>query len=108
MLASVVTTTRSLTANTPTPKGGCPRAAHIDRWHNPPTGRTSAAVYSICGRMSRTHRRGRPTAPRYLRVRRARDMSDLLANKAPALQAVIDRLICAIGPDRAAVVDDFN
>lgn len=35
-------------------------------------------------------------------------MSDLLSNKAPSLQAVIDRLICAIGPERLAVVHDFS
>jgi hypothetical protein len=35
-------------------------------------------------------------------------MSDLLTNKAPPLQAVIDRLICAVGPERVAIVDDFT
>jgi hypothetical protein len=35
-------------------------------------------------------------------------MSDLLANQVPSLQAVIERLICAIGPERVKVVDDFS
>lgn len=35
-------------------------------------------------------------------------MSDFLPSKAPALQAVISRLVCAIGPDRVEVVDDFR
>jgi hypothetical protein len=35
-------------------------------------------------------------------------MSDFLSNKAPSLQAAIDRLVCAIGPDRVEVVDDFS
>ncbi len=35
-------------------------------------------------------------------------MSDFLSNKVPALQAAIDRLVCAIGPDRVEVVDDFS
>src|SRR5436305_9548252 len=34
-------------------------------------------------------------------------MSDALANKAPSLQAAVDRLVCAIGPDRVEVIDDF-
>src|SRR5438270_11976878 len=35
-------------------------------------------------------------------------MSDFLRNKVPPLQAAIPRLICAIGPERGAVVDDFS
>jgi hypothetical protein len=33
-------------------------------------------------------------------------MSDVLANKAPALRSAIDRLICVIGPDRLRVGDE--
>ena len=35
-------------------------------------------------------------------------MSDLLSKKSPSLQAAIDRLICAIGPERVTVADDFS
>jgi hypothetical protein len=35
-------------------------------------------------------------------------MDDLLSNKSPSLQAAIDRLICAIGPERVTVADDFS
>jgi hypothetical protein len=35
-------------------------------------------------------------------------MSNLLSKKSPPLQAAIERLICAIGPERVTVVDDFG
>jgi hypothetical protein len=34
-------------------------------------------------------------------------MSELLSNKTPSLQAAVEQLVCAIGPERAAVRDDF-